>query len=342
MPGGTVDQLIEQGLLPANFGTGGGTGDQNATDIEVETEEEEAEEEDRTFRLGGAFQGDLLATEFINEFDVIDAIGGQVKLDLIAWGKKNGESKGVMSAFFASWQEQMNNLLNGIVQQSRPTSIFLNQYAAATGEPIDIASIQGTTEYYMTSAGLNEMVDRAWAFYQGKDSRIGDRLPRTGSGGGGGSTRPSPNEIRQQFDLDQLANMATSIWQGLRLDEHPDPRGVAHDYVEAVVATHAEQKIDFATFVRSRAEETARFASIYANKPPEMSPEQYLGRYFEAAGQVARPGAAADIAIGGAQFGASAADFAARLGRTNENVTSAPFIAGMQGVLTDLKGLFKE
>ncbi|NIV28236.1 MAG: hypothetical protein GWN58_01620, partial [Anaerolineae bacterium] len=75
------------------------------------------------------------------------------------------------------------------------------------------------------------------------------------------------------------------------------------------------------------------------NKPESMSEEQYLAPYFQSAMQVVRPEQADEIAIQGAQFGASSSAFAARLQR--ENVSAAPFMQDLQRRLTDINEVFR-
>ena len=114
---------------------------------------------------------------------------------------------------------------------------------------------------------------------------------------------------------------------------------MARSYVDAIVASKAEKKIDFRTFIRTKAMATDRFASIFVNKPSSQSAEQYLAPYHAAAMQAASPEDAAGIAIGGAQFGADSSTFAARLQR--ENNDDAPYINQLQDRMRNLNQVFK-
>jgi hypothetical protein len=109
--------------------------------------------------------------------------------------------------------------------------------------------------------------------------------------------------------------------------------------VEAIVATKGEKTIDYNTFVRKRIEGTSRFKSIYRNKPEHLKAEQYMAPYLQLATQHASPRDADDIALGGAQFGASAQQFQERLRR--EQTTTAPFISSLESRLEGLNSLFK-
>ncbi len=129
--------------------------------------------------------------------------------------------------------------------------------------------------------------------------------------------------------------------RALVLEDHKDPRKVARQYVDAVVKGKGEKKIDFATFVETRIEKTARYKSIYRNKPEHLSAGQYISPYLQSAQQFAAPADAADIAIGGAQFGASAEQFRSRLQREDSFTGSAPFIQNLEGRMQDLNNVLK-
>ena len=205
----------------------------------------------------------------------------------------------------------------------------------------------GANYYADTNEGFNDLTNRVWSFLNERTKvDLGafpraDLQPRGPGGGGGGPTGLTDEEIRNQFDIDQLAEMASGIWRGMLLTDDVDSRGMAKAYVEAIVASKGEKKIDFTEYIRGKAMETSRYASIFSEKPDSESPEQYISRFYGAASQVTSPGAAADVAIQGAQFGASAADFASRLQRTPEAQSSAPFISEMENRLSNLNSLFK-
>lgn len=162
----------------------------------------------------------------------------------------------------------------------------------------------------------------------------------SGGGGRGGPVRPTAEQIRAQFDLDELAAEARDVWRSTVLDEPTDARGMASAYVEAIVQ-NPDQRLDFKTFIEKQAEGTARYVSLYRNKPPGMTPAQYLMPYLNTAQQMARPKEAVNIAAGGAQLGADPAAFRSRLNRTNANTTSAPFISSLESRMTGLKRVLK-
>jgi hypothetical protein len=102
-----------------------------------------------------------------------------------------------------------------------------------------------------------------------------------------------------------------------------------------------KKKIDFDTFIRNKARETARYASIYRSKPDALTEEQFLQPYYQSALQIVRPDNADEVAIGGAQFGSDASTFAARLRRTDESTSSSNFINELEQRMTGLNNLFK-
>ncbi len=199
-------------------------------------------------------------------------------------------------------------------------------------------------DYYMnTEKGVNEMIDIAIQYFGNAAGIELARAPAKGGRGRGrsGPKRPTAEEIRKQFDIEELSNAVNGMNQSLVLEEHANPTQVARDYVEAIVKTHGETKIDFETYVRGKIEATGRFKSIYRNKPEALTAEAYMAPYMGAATQVVGGDEAAEIAIGGAQFGSTAEQFGQRLKRTDAVTGSAGFIGGMESRLQDLNSIFK-
>jgi len=306
------------------------------------------EEREQAEREGRAVGGNIgaLMTEFEDPFAIIDGVLNTMEDDLVRWGNENGYNSEAMKGFMDAIASQLaigvNSQFRQGLEYDQEISSFLTDEITGS-DAFQQINLRGSFDYYFTPDGLMELVDNAWSQAQGIWSGLGDRPTGdpVGSGGGGGRRSPTPEEIRNQYDLDQLTNDVNSLWRTWLLEEHSNPRKLASDYVEAIVATKGEKAIDFQTFVRSRAQSTSRWASVYRKKPQSMSEEQFLQPYFAAASQVLRPKNAAGVAIGGAQFGADAGSFQANLARQNENVTSAPFINGIQERLSAVKGLFK-
>lgn len=271
----------------------------------------------------------------------------------------------VRAGQFGWTQSTLNQLMEGIWGTNDFGSFLDNIWGGAQAEADQFRKISGVggyaeeamraeaTEkqlmgahyYTQTQAGFMELTTRVWDFFNQKTAADLGAYPTAdltrGGGGGGGGGGLSAEDIRNQFDIDQLAEAASNIWRGMLLTDDADTRGMAKAYVEAVVAGKGEKKIDFTEFIRGKAKKTGRYASIYRNKPESMSEEQYLSPYFQSAMQVARPGKADEIAIQGAQFGASASAFAARLKRSEAATSSAPFMQDLQRRLTDINEVFR-
>ena len=157
---------------------------------------------------------------------------------------------------------------------------------------------------------------------------------------GPGTRKPTAQEIRQSFDLDELTNAVSNMYRGLLLDDAADPRAIARAYIEAIVS-NPDQKLDFDTYVEGYIDKEPRAAAIYRNKPDSMSKAQFLQPYMQSAQQVLRPGNAAEAARAGAQLGSSPDAFREKLGRSREAQVSSPFITGMENKITQLGNLFK-
>jgi len=251
-----------------------------------------------------------------------------------------GESKEYANQVFESqWGPLLQRIDRELIQGRATSSLGRTALSGLEGSyPV---------EYWMTGSGFNRITDFARAVVQSNNSELAGAW-ETGTGsttrssGGGGGRLPTESEIRAQFDLDQLAAAAQNRWRGTLLDEMKDPRGLAREYVDAIVAGKGQQKIDFDTFVDKRIEGTSRFASIYRNKPKSMSNAQFLQPYFQSAQQVlGASDEAASVAIGGAQFGASGQAFQARLDRTDAATSGAPFINNLEARMTDLRKVFR-
>ena len=129
--------------------------------------------------------------------------------------------------------------------------------------------------------------------------------------------------------------------QALVLEEHADPKSIARAYVDAVVSSGGEQKIDWQTFVRGGIEKSSRYKSIYRNKPEDVSAEQYMAPYQQMASQFLRPNEVADAAAGGARFGSSQQSFAANLRKSDTVTSSSSFINELEGRMSDLNSVLK-
>ena len=317
-----VDTSSLEGVLAASAG-GGGVSLGNA-----DVDDPKADDAPETF--GEMLQSTTEPTAWV------DALNSQMYAELRAVGDVVGETKYVMDAFL---ENNWSALLEDLEGQ-----FFSQTMMGMDGQPID------PNVFLTTVPGFNAVVRNARGFLRSKWSAITEVWQgiesgsTSGSGGGSGARKfPTEEEIRQQFDVDQLALSAQNTWRGLLLDENADPRALAREYVDAVVATKGQQKLDFNTFVINRAKNSARYGAIYKNKPASMTEGQFISPYLQAAQQVVgSTDEATELGMKGAMFGASSPAFQARLQRTDAVTQSAPFITGMENRLTDLRKVFRE
>jgi hypothetical protein len=137
-----------------------------------------------------------------------------------------------------------------------------------------------------------------------------------------------------------MTGVVNDMARGLILDDLPNARNIAKSFVELIVA-NPEQNRDFETYVRSRILETPRAKTIYARKPESISHEQFLQPYVQAFMQQAGPGFGdqlAETAIGGARLHASPQAYQARLDKTRQVQSGAPFLQNLRDHLLGLKG----
>lgn len=168
-------------------------------------------------------------------------------------------------------------------------------------------------------------------------------LPSSTRRGSGGTRAPTADDIRAQFDLDELTRHAVDLWRGVLLDEPEDARSIAKAYVETVVGK-PEQKLDFESFVRRRIEESPRFKMLYRNKPQSLAAEQYLQFYLNPAVSAMGAGdpglrqTVQDAMV----LGSDTEGFGARLARTRPQTASAPFINDIQKRLTNIRKVLRD
>ncbi len=293
-----------------------------------------------------------IAEEFrVDPFAWTDLVASRIALSMGQWGELNGVDLDFIKQKYVINQRAMFDALFTQLfapadrnQSEAGNSAMMREAAKLPGfNPETFGTLgMGSAFYTSTFGGMEEMV--SWAM-NWMGARVGmDLQPATkgGSGRGSGGRRGlTAQEIRNQFDLDELAGAVNDMNRGLVLEEHADAKGLARKYVDAIVATRAEKEIDFETFVRGKIEATARFKNIYKRKPASVSAEAYIAPYLQAAMQMASPNEAAEIAIGGAQFGTSAESFRQRLNRTDDVTGSAPFINALEGRMNSLTSVLK-
>ncbi len=166
------------------------------------------------------------------------------------------------------------------------------------------------------------------------------------SSSGSGSRGPSSQDIRNMFDEDQLTEAANSIWQSRLVEDASDARGMAKAYINEMVRSRGERKIDFEQFILNKVEGDIRHDLIYSNKPEGVSDLSHIQPYVQAAMQ-AMGGTGglgqqmSDVAVGGAALGASAGAFQQRLARTSANQNSQGFINGLEDRVAGVSNLLR-
>lgn len=342
MAGGTLDELIKQGLLPPDYqdtevdeletiGTGGDDGDLPG-DLN-----KDGVLDSRDFIAGDPVFGDPAVLGNIDQATTVDTISIILQNMLQQWGEDNGESAAIMNGIFLHPDNHaaVEDFVGTALQQAQNQTDLLT----AAGYQGDFTQFS-TLEWYGTAEGLNVLVENTWNKVFGSSFGDFEANVKRGPVGRTGPRRATPQEIRNRFDIDQLAEQAQNIWRGKLLEDMDNPTQLAREFVEAIVATRGEKVIDFGTFVEKRARLTPRYASVYRNKVEGMSDEQFLQPYFQASQQILRPKNAAGTAVRGAQFGASAGQFGELLAQSNEVKTSAPYIQELGGRMSALKNVF--
>jgi len=165
-------------------------------------------------------------------------------------------------------------------------------------------------------------------------------------GGGGGRRKPTAGEIRAMFDEDQLTEAVNDMWGAYLVEDAPNARAIAANYIDAIVATGGEQEIDFETYVLGKIRATNRHKLVYRNKPAGIDELQYISPYVQSATTVigggGRSGAtASDVAAGGAALGASGAAFSDRLARTPQHQQTKGYINELEQRVRDVKDILR-
>lgn len=265
------------------------------------------------------------------------SVNAQILSEMKAAAKRMGQN----SFFF----EQIFETYNNAFWKDADKDIF--RYGALVPDqrfregniaPEDAKEFQNSPQSYELLVGYA----RWW--YSSKIPGLAEAWGGASSGGGGGgrSRGPSAQDIRNQFDVAQLATRADDLFRAYLLTDSDNPRGIAKDFVDEMVRTRGEKKLDFDTFVTEKyIKNSPRYASIYTNKPDDVEAADYISRYHQMAAQVLRPNQVADAAIGGAQFGADASTFGERLKRTNEYRTSSSFMNNMEARMNSIKDVFR-
>ena len=250
------------------------------------------------------------------------------------WKAVQGEA--LEQAAMLDWSQAMYD--NVIATSASKVTNWINEYLSSTRQ------FGGDLLGYFNSAeGFDLLFDLAWnqfATINRDFSERGSAVVR-GGGRGGGSRGPTAQDIRNSFDLNALAQSANQIWRDMLYTTPKDANAIASAYVDIIVESMGEKAVDFRSFVRSKAMETGRFAVIYKDKPEGQAPEEFLQQFTAPSENVLRGENVESVALGGARLGSDSSTFQARLARSNEIVTSAPFINNLEGRMQGLSEVLK-
>ncbi len=295
--------------------------------------------------FGGGEEKPETLQEFlaVSPFAWTTIIGSHVFDSLRAWEEATGQLEGMAESQFDIYSKSMfSAIYNKFLLPNNPEFqhfLGVNDVSELTANQLDERRLQ---HYQNDPAGIAEMIRFGLSFIGGQMGVPLTLQPPSGtSGSGRGRSGPSAQDIRNQFDIEELSVAVDDMSRMLVFEPHRGAKALARQYVDLIVKGKGEVNVDFETFIRSDIAKTARFKSIYRQKPDSLKAEQYMAPFFQAARQVARPGEAADLAIEGAQVGADPLTFSNRLARTDAVTGSAPFINALQGRLEGLNQIFK-
>lgn len=282
-----------------------------------------------------------------------------VRLDLRSFAR----AAGAPSWYFDSWFDQnADNLMNwasqfvltpDIQQAVRESTTF--ESSMIERAPVGVNAMHPTADSVPDLSGLLDPfspdgmgqlrnISANWLtqYVPG----FGDFINNTSfsGGGGGGSRKPTAAEIRAQFDLDHLTRIAQETGRQYLVEDLDDPRAIAQAYVDKVVATGAEQDINYETFLINRIKKTDRWAQIYRNKPEGVNELNYIQPFAQSAMQAlgGNRGQGISKVVGeGAALGGSAQSFSARLAKEDVVKNSSGFIAGLEKTMSSVSNILR-
>ncbi len=288
------------------------------------------DEEGSEYQQGGA-NDEFYNEEYGDPLAWQEMIYGYLPDQILAYVDSLGEDPRTYGAWI---QSQMPNVLS-----------YLDSVTQSSPLGMDPARQQA---FFASPDGFQVLFEMGLQWFSARDSRLqglGGGRPKGGGGrgrggGGGGPRRPTAEEIRAQFDVDELADGITGMWQGMLLDKPKDARSMAKAYVEEIVK-NPEQKLDFQTYVKKKIENTDRYASIFKDLPDGVDAATHIQRYYQSALQYLRPENAESTAIQGVQFGADPNAFRGLLNRQEEVQNSSAFIGKLEGRMSRMRGVLR-
>lgn len=234
-----------------------------------------------------------------------------------------------------------NNFVADIPDFKKEFPWEIGQDVAQPGAAGEAFTVQGKLNPFNVE-GLTKIYELSLLWIDSQIPGFQQARAASSSGRGSGRRGPSAQDIRNMFDEDELTNAVSQMWGQTLLQDAPDARRIAKDYIDEMVKHRGQKDIDFATFVNQRIEGTGRFQAMYKDKDPGITPLQYITPYLQTA--MAGMGGAAgasEVAARGAMLGSDPSTFAARVRRTDEVRNSSTFIGGLEQRLRSLNNVLR-
>lgn len=198
-----------------------------------------------------------------------------------------------------------------------------------------------------TPQDWGEIYDAAAMFYS---MQLGINLlePPSSSGSGrrgSGSSGPTAEEIRNQFDEDAVTESVGQMWRAFLVEEAPNARSIAKGYINDVVKTGGQQEIDFEQYVLGHIRGTEQYKTLYKRKLDGQSEQQFLQPYIQSAMAVAGGGQdtaqLTRLVTEGAALAQNPDEFRSRLARTDAAKNSRGFIGDLEDRMRGINNILR-
>ena len=248
-----------------------------------------------------SYRNPFLMSSLLSEPTLANAILGEI----YTLYKKSGNANGILDADYlatAYLTPFIPNMLRGI-----------NSYLDSNGNLLPNYTIRDVVK------DVANLAARDWQF---------GRLP----------DYANPNEL---YDKNQLKNTATSLVTQLLLDDNPNfVNKVTQDYIDYKIA-NPTGRVDFNSYVFSSIKNTARYKTIYKNKPLGMTEEQYISNYTNAT-QIASPADQKKLITAQAQAGGTGETASVAAMMSESGSRSNQFINSVEQSAEKLNKLFRK
>lgn len=268
--------------------------------------------------------------------DIRDEFDWRTKLrtDMVqlaeSWAEDFGLDKFALDALVRDKIDGAINFVNKYVFQPRSTQL-------GVGQPWEAWEPQNASDW-------QEVYDAASLFYSLEVGFDLSSAPASRGSGRTGAAGPTAEDIRNQYDEDELTDGVNKMWRAYLIEEAPNARAVAREFINNMVATRGEKAIDFETFVLQNIRNTSSYKRIYRNKAEGISEQQYIQPYIQAALQVVGGGSQdiiQQVAGGAAALGTNPEAFRERLGRTDAARNSVGFMQRLEQEVGNVRNVLR-